>query len=134
MRAAIHPWKHLSRHSRHPQPGLAIKFTTTPPDNYLANDEPLLSVPFALEQNYPNPSIPAPRSPSQPKTPATRLAIYNLKGQSVHAAHQLEVSGGKHSLAWDGRDDHGNATASGIYLYKLELNGATCSKKMLMLK
>lgn len=117
------------------QPGLAIKFTTTPPDNYLANDEPLLSVPFALEQNYPNPFNPSTTISFTAKDPGhARLAIYNLKGQLVRSLLNSEVSGGKHSLVWDGRDDHGNATASGIYLYKLELNGATCSKKMLMLK
>ncbi|HQL13607.1 MAG TPA: FlgD immunoglobulin-like domain containing protein, partial [Candidatus Cloacimonadota bacterium] len=117
------------------QPGLAIRFTTTPPDNYLANDEPLLSVPFALEQNYPNPFNPSTTISFTAKGPGcARLAIYNLKGQLVRNLLNADVAAGKHSLTWDGRDEHGNAAASGIYLYKLELNGATCSKKMLMLK
>ena len=103
---------------------------------YTGNEEELNPSVNALHlANYPNPFNPSTTISFTAKDPGhARLAIYNLKGQLVRSLLNSEVSGGKHSLAWDGRDDHGNATASGIYLYKLELNGATSSKKMLMLK
>jgi len=37
-------------------------------------------------------------------------------------------------LIWEGKDNQGNNVASGIYLYKLQMNDTTLTKKMLLLK
>ena len=46
------------------------------------------------------------------------------RGLPVAGGHRREVRGvwldaGPHVREWDGRDDHGRAAASGLYLYRL---------------
>ncbi len=47
------------------------------------------------------------------------LGIYNLKGQLVKNLSPLKLAKGSHELHWDGLDDNGSPTASGIYLLRL---------------
>jgi hypothetical protein len=37
-------------------------------------------------------------------------------------------------VEWDGNDADGNSVASGVYFYRLESEGLTASRKMLLLK
>lgn len=91
---------------------------------------------FALEQNYPNPFNPSTTIEfSLPKTSLVLLEIYNLLGQSVATlADNAQFSAGKHKLVWDGRDDSGNLTASGVYFYRLMAGDYVQQKKMMLLK
>jgi flagellar hook assembly protein FlgD len=41
---------------------------------------------------------------------------------------------GRHQAAWDGRDNAGNAMASGTYLYRFEADGRSLARKMQLLK
>ena len=41
---------------------------------------------------------------------------------------------GEHSVVWDGRDDTGHAVPSGIYLYKIQSETETATKKMMLLE
>jgi flagellar hook assembly protein FlgD len=42
---------------------------------------------------------------------------------------------GEHSIIWNGRDSNGDRVSSGIYFYKLSVNGKTeAVKKCLLLK
>jgi len=41
---------------------------------------------------------------------------------------------GEHKVVWDGTDNLGNNIGSGVYLYKMQLNGYSKTKKMLLLK
>jgi hypothetical protein len=118
------------------QSGLAIKFTTTPPDNFVANeDEFSLNRPFQLHQNHPNPFNPDTKISFNVNTKQIlRLEVYNLKGQLVRTLHQGVLDKGTHELAWDGKDDHGTSVGSGVYLYKLNGAGQTQSRKMIMMK
>lgn len=50
------------------------------------------------------------------------LKIYNLKGQLVRTLVNGEQSKGEQLAMWEGRDDQGRETASGIYMLRLELN------------
>ncbi len=63
----------------------------------------------------------------------TTLAVYNLRGQKVRTLASGELPGGKHTLVWDGRDDRGNTTGSGIYLLRLQQGGATATRKLVLL-
>jgi hypothetical protein len=63
------------------------------------------------------------------------LAIYNLKGQRIKILAQNEFAKGFHSIIWNGDDEKNNPISSGIYLYKLNINGKTESvNKCLLLK
>ena len=85
---------------------------------------------YALHQNYPN--------PFNPQTSITfdlvesgvvSLKIFNLMGQEVAAVVNRNMDAGRHVVAFDA----GNLP-SGLYLYKLEANGFSDQKKMLLLK
>ena len=117
------------------QAGLAIKFTTIPPDNYVANDDQLISVPFQLAQNYPNPFNPSTTISFSTKISGpARLTVYNMKGQVVRTLLEGEVHKGEHSYVWNGKDDSGDRVSSGLYLYRLDCNGKSQTRKMLLMK
>ncbi len=63
------------------------------------------------------------------------LRIYDLQGHLVRSllADELLAAGG-HRATWDGRDDHGNQTAAGVYLYRLVTPKFTASRSMILLK
>jgi hypothetical protein len=96
--------------------------------------------------NYPNPFNPsgAGRSPSTtisfsiPDKSKIELSIYNIKGEKVKqllSNSAFQLSAGQHSVVWNGRYSNGNRVSSGIYFYKMKINGKTeAVKKCLLLK
>ena len=129
---------------------LAIKFTTTPPDEYLSNDDDIIHISdFELRQNYPNPFNPsgAGRSPettiffTAENAENSKMEIFNIKGQKVKTLDLESASpspffadGVGYSISWNGTDDNNNPVTSGIYFYKLSAGDKTAVKKMLLLK
>jgi hypothetical protein len=51
------------------------------------------------------------------------LAVYDVSGKRVRTLVDGTVSAGRHSAFWDGRDDDGRPAGSGVYLYRLEVDG-----------
>jgi hypothetical protein len=41
---------------------------------------------------------------------------------------------GEHRLIWKGIDNNGRSVASGLYFYKLNANGRTETRKMMLMK
>jgi flagellar hook assembly protein FlgD len=62
------------------------------------------------------------------------LVVYDVRGARVRTLVSGEVSGGRHEVVWDGRDDHGTLVSSGVYFYRMVQRGYTNTKKMLLLK
>ncbi|NLK49674.1 MAG: T9SS type A sorting domain-containing protein [Candidatus Cloacimonetes bacterium] len=117
------------------QPGLAIRFTTTPPDNYTSNDDALQTPVLSLSQNFPNPFNPSTTISFQLSRPAhTRLAVYNLKGQLVKVLADGNLGAHQHDFVWNGLDEKDEPVASGMYLYRLHTDGKTLQRKMLLMK
>lgn len=46
----------------------------------------------------------------------------------------LDLSGGSHSVVWDGKDERGRAMPPGPYFYQLTSGGRSQSKRMVMLR
>lgn len=90
---------------------------------------------FNLSQNYPNPFNPTTiiEYTLQKKT-QVNLEIYNLLGQKVKTLVNEHQSPGSYRIFWDGRNEQDQTVATGIYFYKLEANGISQTKKMIMLK
>ena len=109
------------------------------------NDYQLSIVDFQL-YNYPNPfnSFTIIKFTTIERSPATdgntekntEIIIYNIKGQKVKEFLIISPSPGHTlSVTWDGTDDSGKRVGSGIYFYKLKVNGKTeAVKKCLLLK
>ncbi|MCK5052542.1 MAG: T9SS type A sorting domain-containing protein [Candidatus Cloacimonetes bacterium] len=96
-----------------------------------------LTIPLKFQFcNYPNPFNPTTTiSFSVPEKSKVDLSIYNIKGQKIKSLVRESVESGKHSVIWNGVDSFGNSVSSGVYLYKLNVNGKTeAVKKCLLLK
>lgn len=117
------------------QAGLAIKFTTVAPDNYVSNDDEVVIPGFRLAQNYPNPFNPTTTiSFNADQAGPAKLVISNIKGQVVRTLHDGNVSAGPNRLVWNGLDDAGRNVSSGIYFYRLEMGSRSETRKMLLVK
>jgi len=90
-----------------------------------------------LHQNYPNPFNPTTTISflTAEGTENAELVIYNIKGQKVKQLVSEQLSAGQYSVVWDGRDSNDKRVGSGIYFYKLNINGKIeAVKKCLLLK
>ena len=93
---------------------------------FLMSDPTVLDIPFALEQNFPNPfnsttiihyQIPA--TTSITRGGRALLVIYDILGQKVKTLVDEDPLPGFHSVFWDARDDKGRKVSSGVYFYRL---------------
>jgi hypothetical protein len=90
---------------------------------------------FELYQNYPNPFNPETEIKyALNKAGHVSLQIYNVLGEKVKTLLDRYQPAGFYQINWDGKNDNGKPLSSGIYLYKLEVNGFSEAKKMLLLK
>ncbi len=90
------------------------------------------SIPFkyALEQNYPNPFNPATVIKYQlPKTSNVKISVFDILGKEVAALVNGNVEAGYHQVEFNGSN-----FASGLYIYKIEADGFTDVKKMMLVK
>ena len=108
--------------------------------NYIAEkfDLPIIEIIKVnkLCQNYPNPFNPETTIEYSLKESGNIcLEIYNIRGQKVNTLFNEFRKAGYHSVIWSGKDINDNPVSSGIYLYKLNVNGKTeAVKKCLLLK
>ncbi|MCK5052538.1 MAG: SBBP repeat-containing protein [Candidatus Cloacimonetes bacterium] len=86
--------------------------------------------------NHPNPFNPTTTiSFSISKEGYIDLSIHNIKGQKIKSLLSDQITAGEHSIVWNGEDASEKKVSSGIYLYKLNINGKTeVVKKCLLLK
>lgn len=86
--------------------------------------------------NFPNPFNPSTTITfSIPYDSNIELSIFNLKGEKIRTLARNKYTKGSHSINWNGDDEFGKSVASGIYYYKLNVNGKNKAvKKCLLLK
>ena len=91
---------------------------------------------FALGANYPNPFNPATTIPLVVPAGAKNvdLTIYNVLGQPLRRVWMGPLAAGEHELTWDGRDAQGQPVAAGVYVYRLQVDGQTRTRKMVKLE
>ena len=88
-----------------------------------------------IVKNYPNPFNPTTTIHFNLKEAGyTQLTIYNMKGQLVRTLAADDLEAGAHMLVWDGKDDSGRASTTGIYFYRLQTADYVGTRKMLMMK
>jgi hypothetical protein len=90
---------------------------------------------FVLYDNYPNPFNSQTVIKYQlPQLGHVKLVIYNMLGQEVKTLFNSIQEVGQFNLVWDGMDNLGQAVPSGVYLYRIQAEGFTETKKMLLLQ
>ncbi|HMB91886.1 MAG TPA: choice-of-anchor D domain-containing protein [Rhodothermales bacterium] len=95
----------------------------------------LVPTEYALEGNYPNPFNPETVIRYSLNVQSTvELVIFNVLGQRIRTLVQSDQTSGTYEVRWDGRDEAGQSVASGVYIYRLQADGFTASRKMLLLR
>jgi hypothetical protein len=94
---------------------------------------------FTLSQNYPNPFNPSTTIRFNLSQRAmVKLAVYDLTGSLIATLSFEEKEAGIHNITWDGNNNRGEMVASGIYIYRIEVNSGiknlVQSGKMTLLK
>ena len=88
-----------------------------------------------------HPAVPNPFNPStalryELAQPArTHLAVYDPAGRLVRVLRSSGLQGpGTHRVTWDGRDATGRSVASGTYVVRLSVGGASASRKVVLVR
>jgi hypothetical protein len=96
---------------------------------------------FVLLQNYPNPFNPTTviefslgGAADGLATQHVTLDIFNILGQQVKTLKDEDMIPGNYQVEWDATSDSGERIATGIYLYRLQVDRESKTKKMLFLK
>jgi hypothetical protein len=95
---------------------------------------------FALFQNFPNPFNPDTWIPYDVASDAVVIIrIYNTNGQLVRQMDLGKQKAGsyvdkKKAAYWDGKDQSGNAVASGVYFYTLKAGDFQATRRMVIVK
>ena len=96
---------------------------------------------YALFHNYPNPFNPSttlsfaiPPLVGEGLRAGGDLVIYNVLGQAIRRWDLGRMEPGFHALVWDGRDGSGRASASGVYLVRLQAGSFSQSRKIILLR
>ncbi len=90
---------------------------------------------FHLAQNYPNPFNPETSIRYALTRPGkVKLSVYNLLGRKVVDLVDEVQTAGEYNLRWNGKDSRGLSVATGVYIYRIQANGASLVRKMTLLK
>jgi len=85
---------------------------------------------FELAQNYPNPFNPTTTIQFDlPRAGMVRLSVYNMLGQEVRVLLDEHKSAGRYSAQFDARQ-----LPSGVYFYRIQSEGVSLAKRMILIK
>ncbi len=94
-----------------------------------------IPVPNILHQNYPNPFNPTTRIDfGLIKNSKVKLEIFNILGQRIKTLINTSLAAGVHTAFWDGKNEVGKLTATGLYFYRLSADKFVKTKKMILIR
>jgi hypothetical protein len=100
--------------------------------NGLGDDGDARGIPvqYLLNQNYPNPFNPSTAISYQLSANSrVTLRVFDLLGREITTLVNGTFAPGTHTVQWDA-----SSRPSGVYMYRLEVNGASTTKKMVLTK
>ena len=116
-----------------PLPGDTIRLRFMQAQNCLIGIQNISSqIPdgFSLKQNYPNPFNPSTKIEFNIKSSGyVKLAVYDMLGKEVGTLVNGDLTPGTYQYTFEAQ-----SLPSGVYFYKLETNGFTETKRMILLK
>jgi len=65
-----------------------------------------------------------------PEAGAARVDVFDASGRQVRALWNGAVSAGSQVMTWDGRDDAGQATPSGVYYVRIRMNDGVATRSV----
>ncbi|MDD5582971.1 MAG: lamin tail domain-containing protein [Candidatus Marinimicrobia bacterium] len=105
------------------------EFTERDP-NYVSLVDNLLPKEYELGQNYPNPFNPTTTIPlALPEAGRVKLVLYDISGRMVREIYNGDLDAGYHDFTL-----HIGNLASGVYIYRVQVNDFQKAHKMTILK
>ena len=93
------------------------------------------TIPIRFLENFPNPFNPNTMICFELNEPGfTKIEIYNIRGEKINTILKTVLQTGLHNFEWKGTDEAGYNSSSGVYFYKISVNGQHKTNKMLLLK
>ena len=90
---------------------------------------------YRLHQNYPNPFNPTTTiSFSIPSEGHVQVNVYDITGRLITGLVDGNLSEGYHDIVWDGTDMFGSNVSAGLYIYSLQAEGVSLTRKMVLMK
>ena len=90
---------------------------------------------LTLLPNHPNPFNPSTTIRFELVTSGrTTLRIYDVRGALVRTLFDETRNAGSGFATWNGHDDDGRVVSSGVYFYRLDADGSSKTRKMVLLK
>ncbi len=92
-----------------------------------------------LDQNSPNPFNPVTTIsftvPAESDGERVTLQVFDVAGRRVCTLVDEEMAGGRYGAVWDGTDEAGQPVSSGVYFYRMDVDGTSSAmRKMVLLK
>jgi hypothetical protein len=104
----------------------------------IGGGDPEVTLPksVSLFQNHPNPFNPRTEiNFTLSRSSKLNLSVYDIKGRLVRSLVKGEMRReGYHSVSWNGTDSLGRVVGSGVYFYKITVDGYSATRKMLLIK
>lgn len=98
-------------------------------------DVAVAPAPRALHQNVPNPFNPTTTIHFDvPKAGRVKLQVFRLDGSWVADLVDQNFAAGPQRTSWNGRDRHGAAVPSGVYLARMDADGGSWAIKMMLVR
>jgi hypothetical protein len=89
---------------------------------------------FSLSQNAPNPFVSRTQiSYSLSQEGPVSLDVFDASGARIRTLVDDRIPAGAHTSTWDGTDDGGNRTPSGVYFYRLKTGDGLLTRRMIHL-
>jgi C1A family cysteine protease len=90
---------------------------------------------FSLHQNVPNPFNPATRIAFDvPRKARVRISVHDATGRLVGVLADRVFDAGRREVVWHGRDASGKSAASGVYFCRMNADGFTATRKIILLR
>jgi len=90
---------------------------------------------FSLYQNYPNPFNPVTRiNYDIAKQGNVELSIFDITGRKIISLINEKKDAGSYSVFWNGKNDFGEILPGGMYIYRIESDSFSSTKKLLFIK
>jgi hypothetical protein len=105
-------------------------FVLNPGTNAIGNGQNIIPGQYKLSQNYPNPFNPVTKIEyALPKNGLVTLKVFDVLGREVTTLVNEVKNAGVYTV-----DFRASEFASGVYFYRLESNGFSDIKKMMLIK
>ena len=102
---------------------------------FLSNDDVTIVDEYKLSDNYPNPFNPSTTIGYDVKEAGdVSIIIYDMLGREVRTLVNEYMLPNSYNIIWNGINDQGLQSASGVYYYKMISNDFVDTKKMMFVK